>query len=126
MKLLAPLVVIFCAAVLVRATEYVATAQAPLSPLEALTYDNAALRSQIADLLAQNAALKAAEGQCYARLGPLEAEKNRTALSADVGKMKVEFEKARPGFTFDPGSKTFAAKPAPKPAPPPPDPKPKG
>lgn len=91
-------------------------AQAPLSPLETLTYENTALKAQLADALAREAALKAEIGTCFARLGPLEQQQNRAALDADIAQMKADFEQARPGFTFDPATKTFTpAPPAPKP-----------
>lgn len=91
-----------------------AAAQAPLTSLEALQYENLVLKKQLSEALGQAAALRADVGQCFAALGPLEADRNRTALSVEIARLKTAIEADRPGWTFNPETKTFA--PAPPPA----------
>jgi hypothetical protein len=55
--------------------------------------------------------LKADVGACSAQLGPAQFEQNRQALTAEQTALKDRIEKARPGFSWDPNSGVFTAKP---------------
>jgi hypothetical protein len=72
-------------------------------------------RTAYAQLLAQFDQCKAEQGQAFAVLGKLRADRASTELTSLEQELKASIERGHPGYTWDPKTGAFTKKPdAPK------------
>lgn len=72
-----------------------------LSETERLRAQVIALKAQLTDLIKQTQDLNASFGQCQAALGPLQQRENAATVKAESEKLRLDIEKAHPGYTWD-------------------------